>query len=509
MQIPVNAIISIPRSKEELTCNFSFLSAKTPRDPLYCTREMLTLSFTYLQVPPDFVDFLSLFGRQSRPKHFHFSAFRKRIRLCSAISPVRNYTPGLKIESIGWSGRDISVCYNLKSVESSPWQWPWSIEDCAVSHSFDLEFSRSTWIIIKGDNNIKDRIMLAAKSNRPSGLTSLQPLDRAFAATLLNHLLLCDWAVEGWSCYTIFLEEKYHKISKKAVSNKLELPLVVRPEGGGTVSQLKGSEAGLGTKSVKTAFSRARTRTFGALRSIKKKPFTPNPHQDADLEAGQDQRFPPGVRKLAIEFETSGQESFSPDDLQHLQHIQDKASEAVLVLKLNLSVMAQMRQCYRKATSSPDFPSYITTSCAQDLGTFDSAVKGYEDAIRMSVMRLDTLIGYIRECKTLVRNHNWKLEPSLIHIQLQAVLDWQNKEINKYLACQSNVSMMNMERMAWEMNDLARKTKTETVSMKVITLVTLAFLPGTYISVSYHFLPFSSLSLRSHQIGSMQSYFLH
>ena len=34
------------------------------------------------------------------------------------------------------------------------------------------------------------------------------------------------------------------------------------------------------------------------------------------------------------------------------------------------------------------------------------------------------------------------------------------------------------------MNEIALKTKTETVSMKVITLVTLAFLPGTFISVS-------------------------
>lgn len=41
-----------------------------------------------------------------------------------------------------------------------------------------------------------------------------------------------------------------------------------------------------------------------------------------------------------------------------------------------------------------------------------------------------------------------------------------------------------MESMAVEMNDIARKTETETASMKVITLVTLAFLPATFSSVS-------------------------
>lgn len=41
-----------------------------------------------------------------------------------------------------------------------------------------------------------------------------------------------------------------------------------------------------------------------------------------------------------------------------------------------------------------------------------------------------------------------------------------------------------MSKMTEDMNDIARKTKIETVSMKVITLVTLFFLPGTFISVS-------------------------
>jgi len=42
--------------------------------------------------------------------------------------------------------------------------------------------------------------------------------------------------------------------------------------------------------------------------------------------------------------------------------------------------------------------------------------------------------------------------------------------------------------MTTDMNDIARKTKIETVSMKVITVVTLFFLPGTFISVCELFL---------------------
>jgi hypothetical protein len=40
-----------------------------------------------------------------------------------------------------------------------------------------------------------------------------------------------------------------------------------------------------------------------------------------------------------------------------------------------------------------------------------------------------------------------------------------------------------MEYMTEDMNKLALQTKEETVSMKIITLVTLFYLPGTFISV--------------------------
>lgn len=45
-----------------------------------------------------------------------------------------------------------------------------------------------------------------------------------------------------------------------------------------------------------------------------------------------------------------------------------------------------------------------------------------------------------------------------------------------------------MEVMTRDMSDVAYKTKTETVSMKIITLVTLFFLPGTFVSVCFFFL---------------------
>ena len=52
------------------------------------------------------------------------------------------------------------------------------------------------------------------------------------------------------------------------------------------------------------------------------------------------------------------------------------------------------------------------------------------------------------------------------------------------LAMKAQQSAENMECMTRDMHIIAQKTKQETVSMRIITLVTLFFLPGTFISVS-------------------------
>lgn len=40
-----------------------------------------------------------------------------------------------------------------------------------------------------------------------------------------------------------------------------------------------------------------------------------------------------------------------------------------------------------------------------------------------------------------------------------------------------------MQEVTSEMHEIARKTQRETVSMRIITLVTLSFLPGTFMTV--------------------------
>jgi len=97
-------------------------------------------------------------------------------------------------------------------------------------------------------------------------------------------------------------------------------------------------------------------------------------------------------------------------------------------------------------------------------------------------------------------------------MKLYGILDFRNMESNKLFAQKAQISTQHMETMTQDMHEIAQKTKQETVSMRIITLVTLFFLPGTFIStimstdiVQYQ-LSESGKSQKIFQLGALQLY---
>ena len=178
---------------------------------------MLTLAFTYHQVMPGFLDLVYSFGRQEYAQDFHFSVFQEDTRLSESDR-------GLKVPELGWSGRDIRMGYGLKSVEPSTSQqdWPWSIRHCAVHHSCDVVSGRATWIVIKGNHLMKDRIESATESQNLPQISNFNTVDRAFASTLATHLIICDWAGDNWRWYINFLEEEFQSTTRGTLSAVVE-----------------------------------------------------------------------------------------------------------------------------------------------------------------------------------------------------------------------------------------------------------------------------------------------
>ena len=88
----------------------SFVYSNHSRTLLNITRTMLARILSYHQVMPGYLDFISVFGIQSRPRDLRFSGFHEQTMLS-------NSRQGQMELDLGRSGRQYQLCYNLKTVE--------------------------------------------------------------------------------------------------------------------------------------------------------------------------------------------------------------------------------------------------------------------------------------------------------------------------------------------------------------------------------------------------------
>ena len=424
---------------------------------------MLAMIMTYQRILPEFLDFVFPFGRQEHPRDFHFGGFRYQTRLSKLeIGPC--------VPALGWSGCDYRLCYNLKSVEPSRGGGePWSIRQAAIHHSFDLKSGQASWFIVKANRLLQNRVKSATGARGLPRVNSFQTLDRAFASTLSTHVLVCEWSSENWRWYADFLEEKFQQTTRRALS-----PIIRSPT----------SPTGDFDRSV-SAIENQRQKGLGiAVKSTEKQspspPLAPPPPAEPIVPGFQPLatsiRAPPQVPVSALE-ELEKQQEFSFTDLQRIQNIEEKANSATLILKTNISVLVDLKTYYRTTAAFDDWPNDLPSKCEGDVLRFEQRLASIEKDMQMQQSRLKTLLRLIADRKSLVspaRPFSCFIETD--RNKLHGILQMQRTKANQ-------ASTENMQSMTEEMHQIALKTKKETISMRIITFVTLCFLPGTFISV--------------------------
>ena len=443
------------------------------------------LCFTHFQVMPEFIDFFFPFGFQSYAQDFYFSGFRQRTQLAEHR---RNATPNARPID-----KRFQTCYNLKSVEPSD-SHSWSIRHCAVYHSFAIKEVRTTWIIVKGDELMKRRIESATSDRGPHEPSDFKSMSGAFKTSLETHLIFCDWSAENWRWYINFLEDTFQSMTRGAFSAPVYVPLLpaaatdqftLKPRTNTQFSMFSRTPTHMTEKgSLKPAMKHRipAPRTYENPETGISQPLPPDEDDDSDDGDNDEPESPLKTNDVKIEEENR---DFSFGKLRKVHKIAEKAHEAVLVLKQNILVLAQLKQYYRSVSGRQDFPKDLAESCKDAIDDFELRIDGLENDMQTQILRLETLLRLLEDRKTLVKQMMPpKQSAKLRKDQLSSILEFQNTQANKY-------STKSMFTMTEDMNDIARKTKIETVSMKVITLVTLFFLPGTFISVGHAFLSVS------------------
>jgi hypothetical protein len=85
-----------------------------------------------------------------------------------------------------------------------------------------------------------------------------------------------------------------------------------------------------------------------------------------------------------------------------VQKLEEKATETLLVLKTNMDVLAELKDCYARFQMSESWPNELKTQAKDRLGRFETRVASAISGLSMEKSRLETLVRYISNRKTLV-----------------------------------------------------------------------------------------------------------
>ncbi|KAJ9602689.1 hypothetical protein H2200_012883 [Cladophialophora chaetospira] len=188
-------------------CRYIFPFPLHSKASLCMTKSMLCRLFSYYQVMPTYLDFLTTFGQESRQRDLRYSGFRGKTRL----SPLPR--PETVAVDLGRSGRHIQMCYNLKSVKcitppkTAMMVMQWSRRPVALYHHFDVVEGNALWVITSGSRYFRDRLEdTVGLPGRPED-RDYSTMPAAFRSTFAVHALAAHWAKEGWPAYIQWLED--------------------------------------------------------------------------------------------------------------------------------------------------------------------------------------------------------------------------------------------------------------------------------------------------------------
>jgi len=130
-----------------------------------------------------------------------------------------------------------------------------------------------------------------------------------------------------------------------------------------------------------------------------------------------------------------------------MQYWQDRANEADLMLESNIEVLDAIKSFYTGLSEHPDFPDLLKSGCADSLKEFLEALEDFRGELHAQSRRAKFLVKIIADRKVLISQH----------LQDQA---------------------------AERMEKLNRHMEKEAKVVRIITVLTLIYLPATFVSVS-------------------------
>lgn len=300
---------------------------------------------------------------------------------------------GRAIPTLGRSGNSLRLSYLLRSVErvDDDKDWPWSIRQAAVYHSFDIKTGRSLWINIKGNDYLKQ----AVRDDTIQGRTLWNnKVDYAFQTSLTIHMIYIQWCGENWRWFVRDIESAL----RPYMLNVLMAPVEKTPYFKNTPNEswrvqyndpVSPALVSTGNNTKRSPFLPTAIRNkFGLSTKV---------GRDTDPEKCRpDKQVQPRTRHKRAVLDLGGLYSFQ--ELQKLTMQGERIEEALLVIKLNIQTLTSIWNYYDGLQKSPRFPMP-----GRAVPLFLSKVKGTMHTLEVQQMQLESLCSKLAQGRKLVR----------------------------------------------------------------------------------------------------------
>ncbi|KAI0202365.1 hypothetical protein F4808DRAFT_421310 [Astrocystis sublimbata] len=459
-----------------------FVEAPSSWEPLDCSREMLGMLLNFHQVMPQFLEMVLSFGKMTGlvvPTAYHHCHFRHEHLLGSEDARLFN------IPQLGRSGNEIRHCYNLWSAEPSypanPKQCPLTIRQAGIYHSFDINSGRSTWIHVKANDVLQERIREATTSAKQMRAEDMQTLEGAFTASLMTQLIMFEWCGEGWRQYLSHWEREIDSILtmiKQAPISEAEKALLNVNPTITNIFEATPHKRQLASPPQKRRTADSRTSTWKISRentlvdSVNRAESgfaSVAPTKTALQNQGSMVTSPQPAVSGASHDPLQVFEKFMFKDLQRLHFLSSKLQEADMILRLNKDILVGIVSYYESYMAELSTPEAIRKGCQQSLSRFTKQITGIIQDLQLERTRIGTLIILLDEGKAL----------------FHATTQFRNVELNRLSSKRMEEITEEMHESTLQMKSIAEKTKKETASMHIITWVTLIFLPETFVATFF------------------------
>ncbi|KAK1579744.1 uncharacterized protein LY79DRAFT_563307 [Colletotrichum navitas] len=148
-------------------------------------------------------------------------------------------------------------------------------------------------------------------------------------------------------------------------------------------------------------------------------------------------------------------EKLEPENLSDVQNWEERTNDAIMAMESNINILKLQQKFYRDLVKDDDFPGREKHGCTRAVANYDSQLEEHICETQMQIVRAKLLVKMISDRKTILIQH-FQTQNAIVSSMLTATMYKQ-----------------------------ASRSAVEAIAVRIVTIVTLIYLPATFSSTFF------------------------